>query len=69
MVCMGDGVADGGGGRRDTQLELTKMMLRVRSKARSRGKVMQIGYMTMRQRGSSSTSQKPHRRGSCVDCH
>ena len=42
---------------RDTQLELTKMVLRVRSKARSRGKVMQIGYMTMRQSGRSSTAK------------
>lgn len=56
-TCMGDGVADGGGDRRDTQLELTKMVLRVRSKARSRGKVMQIGYMTMQQSGRSSTAK------------
>jgi len=54
---MGDGVANGGSGRGDTLLELTKTVLRVRSMARSRGKVMQITDMTVWQSGRSSTAK------------
>lgn len=53
---MGDGVANGGSGRGDTLLELTKTVLRV-SMARLRGKVMQITDMTVWQSGRNSTAK------------